>query len=211
MATNPKPITLVGINKQKAKLKLKKESGFIKFFIKQLPIKPTTEETLEKAKQTKKRLRNKSKSKLQRTEEAKLRRQERKSSKQVETKQSLTIKAFKDLFIKIKSEFNVANMSVYTYSSNDSNDIARLIGQSCGNNIVIERYFSFHSTTILVSPTGLEESDTYKSRFISRFIIDNISYMICLSSYAMEAFKGKNADVIVSLILKAKRKIGEIE
>jgi hypothetical protein len=117
------------------------------------------------------------------------------------------MKQFKDIFrefsAKVKSEFNTATFSVYSYekNSNDGHPIRRASPAplACGrenrrkrrgidpaslNKAVrffgenikgedIERYCSFSTTAILNSPTGLPEASEYKSRLVTRLFTED--------------------------------------
>ena len=126
--------------------------------------------------------------------------------KQHETIQDKQTIIFRKFFQKIKTDYNVACMSVYVC---ENGVIRKFIGEPLENNVVIEQYSSFSHTVVISSPVGLQDNLKFKSRFITNFKISETSYMICLSSYAFETFR--NSQKITDKINKLIRKLGDIQ
>lgn len=158
----------------------------------------------EKRKQREKRERERAKQqkKLQREEQKKQKIQE----KQDETIQDKQTVIFRKFFQKIKTDYNVACMSVYVC---ENGTIRKFVGEPLENNVVIEQYSSFSHTVVISSPVGLQDNLKFKSRFITNFRISETSYMICLSSYAFETFR--SSQKITDKINKLIRKLGDIQ
>lgn len=158
----------------------------------------------EKRKQREKRERERAKQqkKIQREEQKKQKVQE----KEDETIQNKQVVIFRKFFQKIKTDYNVACMSVYVC---ENGVIRKFVGEPLENNVVIEQYCSFSHTIVVSSPVGLQDNQKFKSRFIANFRVSETSYMICLSSYAFETFRNsqKITDKITTLI----RKLGDIQ
>ena len=158
----------------------------------------------EKRKQREKREQERAKQqkKIQREEQKKQKVQE----KQDETIQDKQTIIFRKFFQKIKTDYNVACMSVYVC---ENGVIRKFVGEPLENNVVIEQYSSFSHTVVISSPVGLQDNLKFKSRFITNFKISETSYMICLSSYAFETFR--NSQKITDKINKLIRKLGDIQ
>ena len=158
----------------------------------------------EKRKQREKRERERAKQqrKIQLEEKKKQKMQE----KQDETIQDKQTVIFRKFFQKIKTDYNVACMSVYVC---ENGVIRKFVGEPLENNVVIEQYCSFSHTIVVSSPVGLQDNQKFKSRFIANFRVSEISYMICLSSYAFETFR--NSQKITDKINKLIRKLGDIQ
>lgn len=158
----------------------------------------------EKRRQREKRERERAKQqkKLQLEEKKKQKMQE----KQDETIQDKQTVIFRKFFQKIKTDYNVACMSVYVC---ENGVIRKFVGEPLENNVVIEQYSSFSHTVVVSSPVGLQDNLKFKSRFITNFKISEISYMICLSSYAFETFR--NSQKIIDKTNKLIGKLGDIQ
>ena len=158
----------------------------------------------EKRKQREKRERERAKrqKKLQ-IEEKKKQKMQEKQDETIQDKQTIIFRKF---FQKIKTDYNVACMSVYVC---ENGVIRKFIGEPLENNVVIEQYSSFSHTVVISSPVGLQDNLKFKSRFITNFRVSETSYMICLSSYAFETFR--NSQKITDKINKLIRKLGDIQ
>lgn len=164
---------------------------------------------IEKVKREKRKQREKREKERVR-QQKKLQREEQKKQK-IQEKQDETIQdkqtiIFRKFFQKIKTDYNVACMSVYVC---ENGVIRKFIGEPLENNVVIEQYSSFSHTVVISSPVGLQDNLKFKSRFITNFKISETSYMICLSSYAFETFR--NPQKITDKINKLIRKLGDIQ
>lgn len=164
---------------------------------------------IEKVKREKRKQREKREKERVR-QQKKLQREEQKKQK-IQEKQDETIQdkqtiIFRKFFQKIKTDYNVACMSVYVC---ENGVIRKFIGEPLENNVVIEQYSSFSHTVVISSPVGLQDNLKFKSRFITNFKISETSYMICLSSYAFETFR--NSQKITDKINKLIRKLGDIQ
>ena len=112
-----------------------------------------------------------------------------------------------NIFIKFKSrimcEFPVHDVTVYMFSKSESNG-SLIIGEKI-EVMVLERYISYSNTVVLCSPIGIQEADKkYKSRLITQIKIKDELYLLVISSYQMEAFKGVTKNIIND-ILKVRR------
>lgn len=201
-------ITLTG-KKVKAKANVKKKNKFS--FITKSFAEPTPEEALQKAHDDERKKAEKERLKQYRKAQLEAKTAKKNSQKNSESIAVLKRRIFKEVSSRIKSEFNAAAISVYFYRSDSSENIQRIYGADIENKITIERYCSFSNTIILVSPTGIEENKTFKSRLITRFIANDITYMVSISSYAMETFKGKNSFYILQLLKNMQERLGEID
>ncbi|MEG0614207.1 MAG: hypothetical protein RR540_00510 [Oscillospiraceae bacterium] len=197
-----KTIQLNKVKKAKATLKIKKENKLLNFLI---SLKPQKSRRYIKARNQREKQKKVIQKKMRKLDAIK----NKISEKHVETTQMKIIKIFKEFLIRVKSEFNISDFSVYTYNQTQSNNIYQLVGENCGTDVILVKYYSFPTTTVIVNPIGLNEAKEYKSRLISRFIIGDTNYMICLSSFAMEAFKD-GEKYIIDLINHTKRKVREI-
>ena len=164
---------------------------------------------IEKVKREKRKQREKREKERVR-QQKKLQREEQKKQK-IQEKQDETIQdkqtiIFRKFFQKIKTDYNVACMSLYVC---ENGTIRKFVGEPLENNVVIEQYSSFSHTVVISSPVGLQDNLKFKSRFITNFKISETSYMICLSSYAFETFR--NSQKITDKINKLIRKLGDIQ
>ncbi len=206
-----KAVRLNGVNKSKAKLNVKKKNKTLEFFRRLFHL---TADDMEK-RAVKRRMKRFKKLRQMRINE-KLKKEQQKntfvrSKKRIEkelSRQQLIHKAYKDLLIHFKNELNVAAFSLYIYSQSGYCDIEYLMGDKL-DHVIYEHYLSYSGTTILVNPEGLTDGEVYKSRMITQLYIDDVRYVIILSSFAMEAFKGKNALYIINALRHMKRKTGE--
>lgn len=164
---------------------------------------------IEKVKREKRRQREKrerERAKQQRKIQLEEKKKQKMQEKQDETIQDKQTVIFRKFFQKIKTDYNVACMSVYVC---ENGVIRKFVGEPLENNVVIEQYSSFSHTVVISSPVGLQDNLKFKSRFITNFRVSETSYMICLSSYAFETFRNsqKITDKITTLI----RKLGDIQ
>lgn len=164
---------------------------------------------IEKAKREKRKQREK-KERERAKQQKKLQLEEKKKQK-IQEKQDETIQdkqtiIFRKFFQKIKTDYNIACMSVYVC---ENSVIRKFVGEPLENNVIIEQYCSFAYTVVVSSPVGLQDNPKFKSRFITNFKISETSYMICLSSYAFETFR--NSQKITDKINKLIRKLGDIQ
>ncbi|MCL1832306.1 MAG: fibronectin type III domain-containing protein [Oscillospiraceae bacterium] len=105
---------------------------------------------------------------------------------------------FKDFTVQVKSSFNVTAVSVYSCAM--SGDAKLICGESIDRKIVNERYCRFNSTVVITAPESLPEAPKYMSRLVTRIVLDSTMYMIALSSYALEAFKGETAQRVLQML-----------
>ncbi|GHU58130.1 hypothetical protein FACS1894133_2300 [Clostridia bacterium] len=132
---------------------------------------------------------------------------QRRTAKQKQ--ESVTVRRaniFRELSAELKTAFNISNVSVYYFD--DDMNMEKLYGESIGSSIIIEKYFSYANTVIIISPGGLADNASYKCRYVTRLFAGGVTYMVCLSSYAFEAFRD---DTGVTITRKIKDVSGKLE
>lgn len=206
-----KEVKLNKIKKSKVRLNIRRENKVLEKFKHLLHLTADDAETRAAKRRMKhyrklKKMRIKARLKKERKNNSNVRSKKRKQPQL--THQQLVNKSFKDLFNHLKNDLNVAAYTVYTYTQASHTDIKYLMGDIIAHT-EFEHYLSYAGTTILVNPVGLIDGDIYKSRMITQLYICGNRYLIVLSSFAMEAFKGKNAAYIISTLRHMKRKTGE--
>jgi hypothetical protein len=126
-----------------------------------------------------------------------------------ETAETRRQNVFREFSAKVRSEFNIAEISVYFSDSGSGENILHRFGADNVGNIALENYFSLSASTLLISPTGLSEAPEYKSRLVTRIKLENSVYLVVFSSFALETFKGCNAQYVLEMLAKVSERIDE--
>lgn len=101
------------------------------------------------------------------------------------SKNLITKNRFNEFMSELETDFKIASYSVY-FVSGDS-EPRKICGDSI-NNLVMEHYLSLSNTVVLVNPDGISDDMDYRSRYVTRLYTGHGMYLICISSYAFEAF-----------------------
>lgn len=102
------------------------------------------------------------------------------------------------LIPELKNEYNLSSFSVYYACESDFPH--RIYGEELEGIITIEKYLSYANPVILINPNGIVDNRAYKSRYITRVYLDNEMYLVCMSSYSIEAFRGSAGEQITKKI-----------
>lgn len=134
------------------------------------------------------------------------------SDKSVQKANKLTFESvWQDFFNSLSSTYNITGISVYTCVLSDMYRFTKLYGDTIQSSIVLEKYFSFGTTTVLTNATGLTEERNVKSRYITNLRCNDRQYLLVLSSRAYETFTNRYAAENITILAKnAVRKIGEL-
>jgi hypothetical protein len=115
---------------------------------------------------------------------------------------------FQDFENSVKSECNAVKISAYC---SDGAATKKVYGETLENAIVIEKYFSFANTVILINPNGLADNAKYKCRYVTRIFTRDTAYLLCVSSYVYEAFRGGTSEKITRKTTDLIRRISELK
>lgn len=93
--------------------------------------------------------------------------------------------SFDGLFMSLRSEYKLSGYSVYYFSASDK----KLLAGELLTDLALDNYQSLPSTAVYINPNGIYYDSRYMSRYVTRIYDDNGGmYLICLSSYSLEAF-----------------------
>lgn len=93
--------------------------------------------------------------------------------------------SFDSLFMSLRAEYKLSGYSVYYFSTSDK----KLLAGEFLTELAIDNYRSLPSTSVYINPNGVCYDSRYMSRYVTRIYDDNGGmYLICLSSYSLEAF-----------------------
>lgn len=119
---------------------------------------------------------------------------QRKKSTRVEniSKNEYERDSFDGLFLSLRADYKLSGYSVYYFSGCEK----RLLAGEQLTEIALDSYRSLPSTSVYVNPNGICYDSRYMSRYVTRIYDDNGGmYIICLSSYSLEAFNN-NVNVL---------------
>lgn len=118
---------------------------------------------------------------------------------------------WQNFFERLSNTYNIVSISVYTCELLDMYRFIKIYGDTVQSTIVLEKYFSLGTTTVISNATGLTEDKNIKSRFITNLQCNDQQYLLVLSSRAYETFtNGYTAENITVLAKDTVRKIGEL-
>jgi hypothetical protein len=99
---------------------------------------------------------------------------------------------------KILAKF--ASCEVGIYEIGEDLSVKTLLGEPLAN-MAAERYFSIGETTVFINPLGIYDDGKYRNRFVTRFYRLEKEYLLTVSSYGIETFRGKSQAVVILDIL----------